>query len=90
MIRGKTEVVHLTLLCLVSEGHVLVEDVPGVGKTSLAKSLAASIDCSFGRVQFTPDVLPTDVIGVNIWNEHERVFEFRPSRGRQNYLRSFS
>ncbi len=77
VIRGKDEVIHLALLCLVAEGHVLVEDVPGVGKTSLAKALAASIDCSFGRVQFTPDVLPTDVVGVNIWNEHERVFEFR-------------
>ena len=77
VIRGKDDAVHLALICLVAEGHLLVEDVPGVGKTSLAKSLAASIDCSFGRVQFTPDVLPTDVVGVNIWNEHERVFEFR-------------
>ena len=77
VIRGKDDAVHFALLCLVAEGHLLVEDVPGVGKTSLAKSLAASIDCSFGRVQFTPDVLPTDVVGVNIWNENERVFEFR-------------
>ena len=77
VIRGKNDAVQRALLCLVSEGHLLVEDVPGVGKTSLAKSLAASIDCSFGRVQFTPDVLPTDVIGVNIWDEHTRSFEFR-------------
>ncbi|MDG2114797.1 MAG: AAA family ATPase, partial [Actinomycetota bacterium] len=77
VIRGKDDAVNLALICLVAEGHLLVEDVPGVGKTSLAKTLAASIDCSFGRVQFTPDVLPTDVVGVNIWNEHERVFEFR-------------
>ncbi len=77
VIRGKDDSIRLALLCLVSEGHLLVEDVPGVGKTSLAKSLAASIECSFGRVQFTPDVLPTDVVGVNIWSEQERVFEFR-------------
>lgn len=77
VIRGKDEVVHQALLCLVAEGHLLVEDVPGVGKTSLAKTIAASIDCSFGRIQFTPDVLPTDVVGVNIWNEIDRAFEFR-------------
>ena len=77
VIRGKSEVIDLALLCLVSEGHLLLEDVPGVGKTSLAKALAASIDCSYGRIQFTPDVLPTDVVGVNIWNRSESTFEFR-------------
>jgi MoxR-like ATPase len=66
------------LLCLVSEGHLLIEDVPGVGKTSLAKALARSIDCSFGRVQFTPDLLPSDVVGVTVWNRESSKFEFRP------------
>jgi MoxR-like ATPase len=78
VIQGKVDVIHLTLLCLVSEGHLLVEDVPGVGKTSLAKALARSIDCTFGRVQFTPDLLPSDVVGVNVWNRDTTAFEFRP------------
>jgi len=78
VIQGKPEVIDLVVLCLVSEGHLLVEDVPGVGKTSLAKALATSIDCSFGRVQFTPDLLPSDVVGVNVWNRASSTFEFRP------------
>jgi len=78
VIRGKTEVVERALVCLIAEGHLLVEDVPGVGKTSLAKALATSIECSFGRLQFTPDVLPTDVTGVNIWNRSSGEFEFQP------------
>ena len=78
VIRGKPDAIGLALLCLMCDGHLLIEDVPGVGKTSLAKSLAASIDVPFGRIQFTPDVLPSDVIGVNVWDERERVFEFRP------------
>jgi len=78
VIKGKTGVIERALLCLVAEGHLLVEDVPGVGKTSLAKALATSIDCSFGRLQFTPDVLPTDVTGVNIWNRSTGDFEFQP------------
>jgi MoxR-like ATPase len=78
VIQGKQEVIEMTLLCLVSEGHLLIEDVPGVGKTSLAKALAFSLDCSFGRIQFTPDVLPTDVVGVNVWNRASGEFEFRP------------
>jgi MoxR-like ATPase len=78
VIQGKPEVIDLVVLCLVSEGHLLVEDVPGVGKTSLAKALATSIDCSFGRVQFTPDLLPSDVVGVNVWNRATSAFEFRP------------
>ena len=64
VIQGKAEVIDLALLCLVAEGHLLIEDVPGVGKTSLAKALAASLDCTWGRIQFTPDLLPSDVVGV--------------------------
>jgi MoxR-like ATPase len=78
VIQGKAEVIDLALLCLVSEGHLLIEDVPGVGKTSLAKALARSIDCPFGRVQFTPDLLPSDVVGVTVWNRSDGQFEFRP------------
>jgi len=78
VIQGKPEVVELALLCLVSQGHLLIEDVPGVGKTSLAKALARSIDCPFGRIQFTPDLLPSDVVGVTVWNRSDGRFEFRP------------
>jgi MoxR-like ATPase len=78
VIQGKPDVIELVLLCLVSEGHLLIEDVPGVGKTSLAKALAASIDGTFGRLQFTPDLLPTDVVGVTVWNRNTSEFEFRP------------
>ncbi len=78
VIQGKPEVIELALLCLVSEGHLLIEDVPGVGKTSLAKALAASIDGTFGRLQFTPDLLPTDVVGLTVWNRNTSEFEFRP------------
>jgi MoxR-like ATPase len=72
VIQGKEQEVRLALVCLVAEGHLLIEDVPGVGKTMLAKSMARSIDCSFRRIQFTPDLLPTDVTGVNVYNQ-ERV-----------------
>ena len=78
VIQGKPSVIDLVLLCLVGEGHLLIEDVPGVGKTSLAKALARSIDCSFGRVQFTPDLLPSDVVGVTVWNRQSGNFDFRP------------
>src|SRR6476646_734385 len=78
VIQGKIEVIQRTLLCLLAEGHLLVEDVPGVGKTSLAKALAASIKCSFGRIQFTPDLLPSDVVGVSIYNRERNEFEYRP------------
>ena len=77
-IKGKGPVIHLLCLALVADGHVLVEDVPGVGKTSLAKALARSVDGRFGRVQFTPDLLPTDVTGVSVWNRADSAFEFRP------------
>jgi MoxR-like ATPase len=78
VIQGKPEVVELVTLCLVAQGHLLIEDVPGVGKTSLAKSLATSIDGTFGRMQFTPDLLPSDVVGVTVWNRTASEFEFRP------------
>jgi MoxR-like ATPase len=78
VIQGKPDVIELVLLCLVSGGHLLIEDVPGVGKTSLAKALAASIEGTFGRLQFTPDLLPTDVVGLTVWNRNTSEFEFRP------------
>ena len=78
VIQGKDQEVRLALVCLVAEGHLLIEDVPGVGKTMLAKSIARSIDCSFRRIQFTPDLLPTDVTGVNVYNQERGDFEFKP------------
>jgi len=78
VIFGKHEVVQLTLIALLSDGHLLIEDVPGVGKTMLARALAASIGCRFERIQFTPDMLPSDVTGVSIYNQKTQEFEFRP------------
>src|SRR5947209_9826473 len=78
VIQGKEREVRLALVCLIAEGHLLIEDVPGVGKTMLAKSVARSIDCSFRRIQFTPDLLPTDVTGVNVYNQERGDFEFKP------------
>jgi MoxR-like ATPase len=78
VIQGKHREIRLALAALVAEGHVLIEDVPGVGKTMLAKAIARSIDCSFRRIQFTPDLLPTDVTGVNVFNQERGDFEFRP------------
>jgi MoxR-like ATPase len=78
VIQGKDEVIRLALLCLLAEGHLLIEDVPGVGKTSLAKALAASLECDWHRIQFTPDLLPSDVTGVNVYNRASGAFDFRP------------
>ena len=78
VIQGKRDVIELLVLAMVSEGHVLIEDVPGVGKTQLAKSLARSIDGEFHRIQFTPDLLPSDVTGVSIWERNAGRFEFKP------------
>jgi MoxR-like ATPase len=78
VIQGKDEAIALAFTCLVAEGHLLIEDVPGVGKTSLAKALAASLECTWGRIQFTPDLLPSDVTGVNVFSRATGEFEFRP------------
>ena len=78
VIEGKPDVVRLALVVLLAEGHLLIEDVPGVGKTMLAKALARSIDCSVRRIQFTPDLLPSDVTGVSIFDQESREFEFKP------------
>jgi MoxR-like ATPase len=78
VISGKPGAVRLALTVLLAEGHILIEDVPGVGKTQLAKALARSIDCSVRRVQFTPDLLPSDITGVNAYNQELREFEFKP------------
>lgn len=78
VIIGKTEAVRLTVLGLLCQGHILIEDVPGTGKTMLARSLARSIGCTFRRIQFTPDMLPSDITGVSIFNQKSREFEYRP------------
>jgi MoxR-like ATPase len=78
VVHAPAETLRLCVLCLVSEGHLIIEDFPGVGKTMLAKALARSLDCSFSRLQFTPDLLPSDVTGVNVFNQRSNEFEFRP------------
>lgn len=78
VIVGKRQPIELIVVGLLCQGHVLIEDVPGVGKTVLARSLAKSLGCSFNRLQFTPDMLPSDVTGVSIYNQSKRIFEFRP------------
>ncbi len=78
VVHAPAETLRLAVLCLVSEGHMIIEDFPGVGKTMLAKSVARSLDCSFSRLQFTPDLLPSDVTGVNVFNQRSNEFEFRP------------
>jgi len=78
VIQGKRPAIEQVLMCLMAEGHALIEDVPGVGKTLLAKSIARSIDCSFNRIQFTPDLLPSDITGVSVWDRQRSEFAFKP------------
>jgi MoxR-like ATPase len=78
VIVGKDDVIDLVLVALLSDGHILIEDVPGIGKTMLAKSIARSIGCEFRRIQFTPDVMPSDISGINFYNQKTGEFEFRP------------
>ena len=78
VVHAPDETLRLVVLCLVAEGHAIIEDFPGVGKTMLAKALARSLDCHFARLQFTPDLLPSDVTGVNVFNQQQNEFEFRP------------
>jgi MoxR-like ATPase len=78
VIHAPDETLQFSVLCLLAEGHLIIEDFPGVGKTSLAKALARSVDCAFSRLQFTPDLLPSDVTGVNVFNQRSNEFEFRP------------
>src|SRR5687767_16041229 len=78
VIVGKRREVELTLVALLCGGHVLIEDVPGVGKTVLAKSIAGSLGCHFKRIQFTPDLLPSDITGVSVYNQRSGAFEYRP------------
>ena len=78
VIKGKPEAVRLAIVTLIAGGHLLVEDVPGVGKTTLAHALARALDCSFQRIQFTSDLLPSDVIGLSVYNQHSGVFEWKP------------
>src|SRR6266571_1217153 len=85
-IRGKPEVIRLSIVCLLARGHLLIEDVPGVGKTTLAQSLARSVSCRFHRLQFTSDMLPSDVLGVTIYNAHSEAFEFKPGPIFSNFL----
>lgn len=77
VIRGKSEVVHLAVVTLLTGGHLLVEDVPGVGKTTLAQTISRCLDCSFQRIQFTSDLLPSDIVGISVYNQHSGEFEFK-------------
>jgi MoxR-like ATPase len=85
-IRGKSEAVRMALVCLLARGHLLIEDVPGVGKTTLAQSLARAVDGSFHRLQFTSDMLPSDVLGVTVYNTRAEEFEFKPGPVFTNFL----
>src|SRR6202012_880066 len=85
-LRGKAEAVRMALVCLLARGHLLIEDVPGVGKTPLAQALARSVDGAFHRLQFTSDMLPSDVLGVTVYNAHTEAFEFKPGPVFTNFL----
>jgi MoxR-like ATPase len=78
VIKGKSQAIELSIVCLLARGHLLIEDVPGVGKTTLAHCLARSLDCSFRRIQFTSDLLPSDILGVSVFHLQKQVFEFNP------------
>ncbi|MEE8492812.1 MAG: AAA family ATPase, partial [Nitrospirales bacterium] len=78
VIKGKATVIELAVTALLARGHLLIEDVPGVGKTTLAHSLARSLDCSFKRIQFTSDLLPSDILGVSVFHQQKQTFEFKP------------
>lgn len=86
VIKGKHTQVELTVLCMLAEGHVLIEDIPGVGKTSLVSALAKTVDCACKRIQFTPDVMPSDVTGFSIYNQKTGEFEFRPGAAMSNIV----
>jgi MoxR-like ATPase len=86
VVRAPEETLRLVVLCVAAEGHLIIEDFPGVGKTMLTKALARSVDCSFSRLQFTPDLLPSDITGVNVFNQKENEFEFRPGPVFANFL----
>lgn len=85
-LRGKAEAIRMALVCLLARGHLLIEDVPGVGKTTLAQSLARTVDGAFHRLQFTSDMLPSDVLGVTVYNAHTEEFEFKPGPIFTNFL----
>jgi MoxR-like ATPase len=78
VIKGKPHVIEMAVVCLLARGHLLIEDVPGVGKTTLAHSVARSLDCSFKRIQFTSDLLPSDIVGISVFNRQKQAFEFMP------------
>jgi MoxR-like ATPase len=86
VVRAPEETLRLVVLCVVAEGHLIIEDFPGVGKTMLTKALARSVDCSFSRLQFTPDLLPSDITGVNVFSQKTNEFEFRPGPIFANFL----
>src|SRR5206468_5704627 len=78
VVKGKDETIELAVVALIAEGHLLIEDVPGVGKTTLGHALARALDCNFHRIQFTSDLLPSDVLGVSVFNPRQNEFEFKP------------